>query len=131
MTSDPWAPEPDPQYVDPAWLDGLHKITSVEPATPPREQLKTSDMRAEINARIAVSSQNDPPLCPQLVQKTLLELAKEADAEVPTWSASAFARWLLEQLHLRAVDGVPYDEPREPDWSLDPDPKQYRRGEPQ
>lgn len=100
---------------------------SAELADPQR--ISTADLRADITGRIAVSSQNDPPLCPQLVQKTLAELAKEADSALPVWSASAFARWLLEELHHRAVDGIPYGEPQEPAWSLDPSPRHIPRGE--
>lgn len=88
----------------------------------PREHLKTSDMRKDINARIALSSQNDPPLCPQLVRKTLDELAQAAEGSDPALDATpveVWARWLLEQLHHRAVTGIPYDEAAEPAWSLD------------
>lgn len=81
-------------------------------ATPDPERLKAIDMRADINARIAPSSQNDPPLLPQLVQKTLEELVVRAEGD-------PWARWLLEELHHRAVTGIPYDEPQEPAWSLD------------
>lgn len=90
----------------------------VDPFATPRERLKTSDMRADINGRIAVSTQNDPPLCPQLVQKTLEELARAADDSAIV-ELAAWARWLLEELHHRAVSGVPYDEPREPAWAFD------------
>jgi hypothetical protein len=82
------------------------------------QRLKVADMREDINARIAVSQQNDPPLCPQLVQKTLTELARAAEEPVQD-ALTLWARWLLEQLHHRAVDGIPYGEPAEPDWSLD------------
>lgn len=100
----------------------------VDPFAPTRDRLKTSDMRADIDGRIALSSQNDPPLCPQLVQKTLAELALAAE-DPNQVGASVFARWLLEQLHHRAVDGIPYGEPQEPAFSLDPDPRVPPRGE--
>lgn len=44
------------------------------------------------------------------------------------WSRRT-ATQALRRMVFRAHTGTPYDEPREPDWSLDPDPKQYRRGE--
>lgn len=31
MEGDEWNPDPDPQYVDPKWLEELHKTRSVEP----------------------------------------------------------------------------------------------------
>lgn len=94
----------------------------VDPFAPIRAQLKASDMREDISARIALSQQNDPPLCPQLVQKALDEIARAADE--PTQDAlTLWARWLLEQLHHRAVDGIPFGEPAEPDWSLDAEPR--------
>lgn len=86
-------------------------------ATPTPERLKTSDMRADINARIALSSQNDPPLLPQLLQKTLEALDEATDDE--SVALASWARWLLEQLHHRAVSGVPWGEVEEPAWSLD------------
>lgn len=94
-------------------------------ATPTPERLKTVDMRADINARIALSSQNDPPLLPQLLQKTLAALDEATDDE--SVALASWARWLLEQLHHRAASGVPYDEPAEPAWSLDPDPRPFER----
>lgn len=95
-------------------------------ATPPRERLKAIDIRADINARIAISSQNDPPLCPQLVQKTLAELARAVDDPVQD-ALSLWARWLLEQLHHRAVTGVEFGEQTEPAWSLDPQEREVPR----
>ena len=91
-------------------------------ATPPRERLKTADMCDDITARLLNSEQVDPPLFPQLVQKTLRELRRAADDGTPD-ALAAWARWLLEQLHHRAISGVSYNEPSEPDWSLDPDPR--------
>lgn len=91
-------------------------------ATPDPKRLKAIDMRADINARITVYQQNDPPLLPQLIQKTLEELLVRADGD-------PWARWLLEELHHRAVSGVPYDEPAETAWSLDPEPRHLPRGE--
>ena len=98
-------------------------------ADPPPERLKTADMRKDINGRIAISSQNDPALCPQLVQKTLRALQQAADDEgaLSVCELSVWARWLLEQLHHRAVTGVEYDEPQEPAWSLDPQEREVPR----
>ena len=94
-------------------------------ADPPPERLKTADMRKDINGRIAISSQNDPALCPQLVQKTLHELDAATDDE--SEALRGWARWLLEQLHHRAVSGIEYDEPQEPAWSLDPQEREVAR----
>lgn len=94
-------------------------------APPPRERFKTADMCKEITDRLLASEQDDPPLFPQLVQKTLRELRRAADDEMQ-WALSAWARRLLEQLHHRAVSGIPYGELSEPDWSLDPDREERR-----
>ena len=87
-------------------------------ATPPRERFKTADMCEDITARLLNSEQNDPPLYPELVQRCLGELKRAADDAVDV-ALARWARWVLEQLHHRAVSGVSYDEPTEPDWSLD------------
>ena len=90
----------------------------VDPFATP-ERLKTADMCEDITARLQRAQYDDAPLYPQVVQKVLHELAREANSARPMWSASAFARDLLEQLHHRAVSGVEYDELQEPAWSLD------------
>ena len=91
-------------------------------APPPRERFKTADMCDEITARLLNSEQDDPPLYPELVQRCLGELKRVADDAVDP-ALTRWARWLLEQLHHRAVSGVSYSEPTEPGWSLDPDPR--------
>ncbi len=95
----------------------------IPPAT--RERFKTADMCEDITARLQNSEQEDPPLYPELVQKTLQELKRTADDELQD-ALAIWARWLLEQLHHRAVSGVSFGEPSEPDWSLDPD-REVRR----
>jgi inhibitor of KinA sporulation pathway (predicted exonuclease) len=85
-------------------------------ATPPPDRLKTADMCEDITARLQRAQYDDAPLYPQLMQHVLRELARESD---PRKQHSRWARALLEQLHHRAVTGVQWDEPQEPDWSLD------------
>lgn len=94
----------------------------VDPFAVPAEQLKAADMCVDITSRIATSQQNDPPLLPQLVQKTLEELLARAEGD-------PWARWLLEELHHRAVTRVPFGEPAEPAWSLDSEERHVPRGE--
>ena len=94
-------------------------VELVDPfAPPPRERFKTADMCDDITARLLNSEQNDPPLYPELVHRCLGELKRAADDAVDP-ALTRWARWLLEQLHHRAASGVSYDEPHEPDWSLD------------
>ena len=109
---DPWA-DPPAELVDPF-------------APSPRERFKTADMCQAITARLLNSEQDDPPLYPELVQRCLGELKRAADDAVDP-ALARWARWLLERLHHRAVSGVPYGEPAEPDWSLDPEPRLYER----
>ena len=85
---------------------------------PAPDRLKTADMCEDITARLQRAQYDDAPLYPQLMQKALFELKRAADDETHG-PFSAWARWLLEQLHHRAVSGVSYDEPQEPAWSLD------------
>ena len=94
-------------------------------ATPPRERFKTADMCDDVTARLLNSEQDDPPLYPELAQRCLGELKRAADDAVDV-ALARWARWLLEQLHHRAVSGVSYGEPSEPDWSLDPDQEERR-----
>lgn len=94
-------------------------------ATPDPERLKAIDMRADINGRIALSSQNDPPLLPQLLQKTLEALDEATDDE--SVALAGWARWLMEELHHRAVSGVPWGEAEEPAWAFDRPEPLYRR----
>lgn len=100
---DPW--DPPAELADPF-------------ATPPRERFKIADMCDDITARLLNSEQDDPPLYPELVQRCLGELKRAADDAVDP-ALTRWARWLLEQLHHRAVSGVSYGEPSEQDWSLD------------
>jgi hypothetical protein len=91
----------------------------VAPATHEPERLKPEDMCEDITARLQRSQYDDRTLYPQLLAKTLHELQRAATAEhidaVYVWS-----RWLLEQLHHRAVTGVEFAEQEaEPAWSLD------------
>ena len=87
-------------------------------STPPPERLKTADMCEDITARLQRAQYDDAPLYPQLMQKALQELARAADDPVPH-ALTHWARWLLEQLHHRAVTGVQWDDEQEPAWSLD------------
>lgn len=77
-------------------------------------------MVTDIQADITRSPQNDPPLLPQLVTKALTELQAAATQE--SGPLSAWAAWLLEALWHRSQSGVPFGEPCEPAWSLDPEP---------
>lgn len=85
-----------------------------------RDRGSAVDLHADINVHLALSYVNDPPLCAELVQKALRELACVADGE-PQDGLARWAQWLMEELHRRAVGGIPYGEPQEPDWSLDPE----------
>ena len=87
-------------------------------APPPRDRFKTADMCEDITARLLNSEQDDAPLYPELVQRCLGELKRAADDAVDP-ALTRWARWLLEQLHHRAMSGVSYGESAEPDWSLD------------
>lgn len=60
------------------------------------------------------------------------DLARKMLHEIRHAPDQAWVGGVLEQLWHRAESGVRYtwdDEPQEPADSLDPDPKQYRRGE--
>jgi hypothetical protein len=87
-------------------------------ATHEPERLKASDMCEDITARLQRSQYDDRTLYPQLMQYTLRSLSRAAadgSGQHADW-----ARWLLEQLHHRAVTGVEFGEQEaEPAWSLD------------
>ena len=84
----------------------------VDPFATPPERLKTADMCEDITARLLASRHDDPALYPELVQRCLGELKRAADDAVAP-DLIRWSRWLLEQLHHRAVTGVPWGEPQE------------------
>lgn len=88
-------------------------------ATHEPERLKPEDMCEDINARLLRSQYDDRTLYPQLLAKTLHELRRAAEGD-DLRDGDLWARWLLEQLHHRAVTGVEFGEQEaEPAWSLD------------
>lgn len=99
----------------------------IDPFEPVIQQLSldtVDTMIGNIHADVARSEQNDPPLQAHLLSATL------ADLRAATQGTDAVAVWaghLLSALWHRSQSGVPSDEPAEPAWSLDPDPRHIGR----
>lgn len=91
----------------------------VDPFAPqPREQISPSDMHEDITARLRESHYNDPPLHAEMLQRLLMELKSVANDPYVD-ALTLWARRTLEQMHHRAVTGIPWGEPQEPADSLD------------
>lgn len=89
-------------------------------ATPPKpawSDQALDEMAEDVRRWIIWTRREDPAeLARDIVRKVLHELRQAPD--------QVWAGGVLEQLWHRAGSGVPYswdDEPREPDWSLDPE----------
>lgn len=87
----------------------------------------TPDEWVAIRDEITHRPWTDPARYPELIVEALKALGEVGLQGDPL--SRRTATQALRRMVYRAKTGVPYDEPREPDWSLDPDPKQYRRGE--
>ena len=77
----------------------------------------------------------DPPLQADLLTAALVEIRDLADGGVVVDESGAhfwvplaqeWAWQLLLAMQRRAATGVPFGEPGEPDWSLDPDQEERR-----
>lgn len=69
-------------------------------------------MVGDIHYHLIDARFDDPQLAPDLLNKALTELGR-----VATYQGTVDAEWatgVLQQLHHRAVSGIPYNEPREP-----------------
>lgn len=99
----------------------------VDPFATPHEPDLTPDEWLAIREEIWHKPWDDHGRFPELLLEAVKALG-EVGLRGDPWSRRT-ATQSLRRMVFRAHTGAPYDEPREPDWSLDPDPKQYRRGE--
>jgi hypothetical protein len=80
-------------------------------------------MVGDIFAQLVDAQFEDPQLSADLTNKTLTELriASQTEGVLGLWAGN-----LLRALWHRAESGVPFGEPVEPAWSLDPDRRMPR-----
>lgn len=83
-------------------------------------------MLTDIRTKVVDNRFEDDALSPDLLAKVLNELraASQTTSEVGLWAGN-----LLQALWHRAESGVPFNEPVEPAWSLDPELRVPKRGE--
>lgn len=93
-----------------------------------RTSRDTVDMMiGDIHHELLDARFDDPALSPDLIHRTLTELGSAAvngNDLLAGWASD-----LLAVLWNRARTRVPWDEPAEPAWSLDPDPRHIPRSE--
>jgi hypothetical protein len=83
-------------------------------------------MLTDIRTKVVDNRFEDDALTPDLMAKVLNELRA---ASQTTGEVGLFAGNLLQALWHRAETGVPFGEPVEPAWSLDPELRVPKRGE--
>lgn len=100
----------------------------VDPFAPTHEPLLTMPEYEDIRAEVNDSPWNDPTRYQECLQVAMDVLRTIACATVST-PPEVTATQGLRSICGRAVSGVPFNEPAEPDWSLDPSPRVLPRGE--
>jgi hypothetical protein len=104
---DPWdpPPEPDPQYVDPAWVESLHSITSREPESPaapmyPMQPEEYDAIRDDLHAAYL----HDPWMLPALINRCVAALGVIAQTGVE--GDNQFATQTLRHLLKDAMEAT-------------------------
>lgn len=83
-------------------------------------------MLGNIYSQLIDAQFEDPQLPTDLMAKVLTELriASQTEGVLGLWAGN-----LLQSLWHRAESGIPFGEPQEPAWSLDPEPRGPKRGQ--
>lgn len=92
------------------------------------EPLLTMEEYEAIQSDVHDSPWNDPTRyaeCLKLAMEALRTIACVTVSTPPEVTATQALRRIVQ----RAVSGVPFGEPCEPAWSLDPEPRRIPRGE--
>lgn len=91
------------------------------PVVPPLTPAELSEIRRGIYAD--PMHFDDPGCIPDMFKRAVDVLGRKALA------GDEEAAQTLRDLQVRAESGIPFGEPQEPAWSLDPDPRVPKRGE--
>lgn len=92
------------------------------------EPLLTPEEYEAIKADVWESNWTDPQRFPECLQVAMEALRTIACVTVST-PPEVTATQALRRIVQRAVSGVPFGEPQEPAWSLDPEERHIPRGE--